>query len=76
MSENKWAEKLAERVELGQRTEFIRFVTTGEASNEFLSHLDSCPVCKNAVEEAFQITSKQFEDLGRVLARDRNKKLS
>lgn len=73
MSENKWAEKLAERIESGQRTEFVRFVTTGEASNEFLSHLDSCQICKNANEEAFQITSKQFEALGRILARNRNK---
>ncbi|MBX4205253.1 MAG: hypothetical protein KW788_03680 [Candidatus Doudnabacteria bacterium] len=73
MSDDKWAEKLAEKVEPEQRTEFIRFVTAGESSPEFQSHLDSCQACQAAVEEAVQITSRGLERLAETLAADRNK---
>ncbi len=73
MSENEWAEKLAEKVEPDWRAEFVRFVTTGESSSEFRSHLESCQTCQAATEQAIQAVSRGFEALGEALAADRKK---
>ena len=50
--------------------DFKELTTTGDASEEYLKHLDICPKCQNELEKLFQKQSKALE----ALARDINKK--
>ncbi len=47
---------------------FVRFIETGEAKPEFLAFLDENADCRNAVEQAFAVQSKAFEEFARILS--------
>lgn len=49
------------------KTELEKFTETGEASNEFLAHLDKCEYCGAAVENAFNRQAWAFEKLAENL---------
>ena len=56
-------EALTNRVPPEWRSEFKRFVQSGDASKEFFDFLDSDPTCQQAVEEAFAQQAAGFERL-------------
>lgn len=60
-------EELAMRVPDAWRKEFVRFVESGDASDEFLDFLDSDPACQEVVEEAFAQQAAAFERLAAEL---------
>ena len=47
---------------------FLRFIETGEAKPEFLAFLDENEDCQKAVEQAFAMQSKEFEEFARLLS--------
>lgn len=47
--------------------EFLRFVETGDASEEFLTYMDRTPACQQAVEAVFSEQAAAFETLSRDL---------
>lgn len=49
-----WANQLAGSIAPRWRKDFAQFVTGGEASDKFLSHLKSCQRCLPAAERACQ----------------------
>lgn len=53
---------ILEQVDLKWRAEFRRFVTTGEASEEFLCYLDKTPECQRAVTEVLSMLFSPFSD--------------
>lgn len=50
-----------------RREEFVKFISTGEASEEFLAHLNDCPVCQEAVETEVEAIAHDFEALGEYM---------
>lgn len=57
------------------KSELDKFIETGEASEEFLTHLDNCEYCQATVEIAFDRQAKAFERLGAYIRNNlRNKK--
>lgn len=65
---------LSDRVCPELKTNFLRFVNTGEAANEYLVHLEHCHKCNTAVELAFQRQATAFESLARFLRNKSSKK--
>lgn len=49
------------------KAEFEKFIQTGEASDEFLAHLDNCEHCGKTVDDAFNRQAKTFEELAEIL---------
>jgi hypothetical protein len=47
--------------------DFILFVDRGEANPGYLKHLDYCPKCKKAIDEAFERQSKALESIARLI---------
>jgi hypothetical protein len=47
--------------------DFVRFIETGDASEEFLAFMDRDPDCQRAVETAFSQQAADFEELSRSL---------
>jgi hypothetical protein len=60
-------EELLAGVEPGWHQEFLRFIETGDASEEFLTYMDQDPACQAAVEAAFSEQAAAFESLSRDL---------
>lgn len=60
-------ESLIDRIEPRWRGEFVQFIHTGEASDEFLQYLDSDPTSQQAVEEAFAAQSAAFQEFAKLL---------
>ena len=48
-------------------SEFLNFIETGEASEEFLTYMDQNPSCQRAVEAAFSEQAAAFESFSRDL---------
>ncbi len=46
---------------------FLRFIETGEAKSEFFAFLDEDEDCQKAVEQAFSVQSKAFEEFARLI---------
>jgi hypothetical protein len=55
------------RVEPKWHKEFLQFVETGDASEEFLTYMDRDPSCQQAVEAVFSEQAAAFESLSRDL---------
>lgn len=53
------------------QNDFLSFIDQGEASQDFLVHLDSCPKCQETIEKEFERITIAFENLARYL---KNKK--
>ncbi len=56
------------RIETRWHEDLRRFVALGDASSEFLAHLDTSPECQDAVEEALRLEAAGIPGLGRMLA--------
>ena len=52
------------------RPDFLRFVETGESSDEFFAYLDTNPEAQKGIEEALKLTSVGLERLRDALAAD------
>ena len=63
--------KLIESIAPRWRSQFQRFVETGEADEAFLSYLNQDTSAQNAVEEAFNHQVSQFEGLAAELKKRR-----
>lgn len=48
-------------------SDFLKFIKTGEASEEFLTYMDENPACQRAVEAAFSEQAAAFESFSRDL---------
>ncbi len=60
---------LLENVDDQWRSEFVRFVETGEADDAFLTYLDENEGAQTAVEGAFKRQAAKFEELATELKR-------
>lgn len=60
-------ENLVDQVAPAWRSEFVQFIHTGEASDEFLSYLDTDPSSQEAVEQAFAAQSAAFQEFAKLL---------
>lgn len=60
-------DELTAGIEPRWRQEFLRFIETGDASEEFLTYMDQDPACQAAVEAAFSEQAAAFESLSRDL---------
>jgi hypothetical protein len=60
-------EELVDQVAPVWRSEFVQFIHTGEASDEFLAYLDSDPASQRAVEQAFAAQSAAFQEFAKLL---------
>lgn len=60
-------EELLASVEPRWHQEFLKFIDTGDASEEFLTYMDQDPSCQAAVETAFSEQAAAFEELSRDL---------
>lgn len=47
--------------------EFLKFIKTGEASDEFLSYLKIDPLCKEAVQMVLDRQEKVFKSIGEMI---------
>lgn len=57
------------------KTEELKmFTETGDASNEFLDHLDDCEYCGKVVEEVFNHQARAFEKFAERVRSLLNKK--
>ncbi len=68
MNDEEWTQGLAETIEANWRSDFIRLVTTGEASTAFLKHVDSCQKCSDAITEAYNRGVEKLQALGKMIA--------
>jgi len=60
-------DKLLGAVDPRWHQEFLSFIETGDASEEFLTYMDRNPSCQQAVEAAFSQQAAAFERLARDL---------
>jgi hypothetical protein len=60
-------ENLIDRIAPRWQGEFVQFIHTGEASDDFLQYLDSDPASQQAVEEAFAAQSAAFQEFAKLL---------
>ena len=60
-------EKLLTNIDENWRRDFITFVQTGDASQEFLAYLDNDHGAQAAVEEAFTAQAQVFEGLAQLV---------
>lgn len=51
--------------------QFEQFVEFGKADKEFETHLDVCPTCQMAMDQAFDKSVVAFEELARDLRKGR-----
>ena len=56
------------------KSNFSAFINSGEAANYYLGHLDSCPICQEAVKEAFGQQATAFEGFSCYLRNKSSKK--
>ena len=61
------SQDLADKVCPELRASFITFVSGGEATNDYLGHIDCCPKCQEAVEEACRRQESVFKSLALYL---------
>lgn len=58
---------LIDKVCSALKEDFVRFITTGEGTNVYLSHVDHCPKCQRSIEEVIKRQATAFENLARSL---------
>jgi hypothetical protein len=58
-------QELHQAVDPKWQAELLRFIDSGEASDEFLAFMDKDPACQRAVEAAFDQQALAFEELSR-----------
>ena len=62
--------ELMSKIELSHQEEFLRFIETGEASEEFYSYLDGDSGAQEAVDAVFASQAKVLVDLAAGLRAD------
>lgn len=60
-------ENLINQIAPAWRSEFVQFIHTGDASDDFLQYLDSDPASQQAVEQAFVAQSEAFQRFAKLL---------
>lgn len=62
--------EIADKVDAQWRDDFLHFVDTGEATQEFLNNIDNNAALLAAVEKAFRVQAKAVEHIARRLGGD------
>ncbi|MFA6042997.1 MAG: hypothetical protein WCV85_00025 [Patescibacteria group bacterium] len=63
---------LPEGVCADRQTDFQSFIDSGDATEEYLTHLDHCDGCQQAIDHETQKTMAAFERLGAYIQAERN----
>ena len=53
--------------------DFNQLVAAGVASDAYVLHMETCPLCRAAVEKVFQYSARKYEELASIINRQKSK---